>query len=81
MSSPNALAPAAGTRWRHYKGGFYTVITIAKREGSAEPLVVYKAASDGQVWVRPLTEWRGLVGKDTPRFSPVGAAAAPLRDR
>ena len=73
--------PTPGSRWQHYKGGFYTVITLAKREGSAEPLVVYQAARDRLVWVRPLSEWQEFVGRDTPRFAPAGAAAEPLGGR
>ncbi len=81
MSSLVQGPPAPGSRWQHYRGGFYTVITIARREGTAEPLVIYKAAKDGAVWARPLTEWTQLVGKNTPRFVPVGAAARPLGER
>lgn len=77
--NPHPPPPAAGSRWQHYKGGFHTVVTIAKREGSAEPLVIHKAAGDAVARATPLTEWRQHVGKDTPRFAPVGAAAAKLQ--
>ena len=71
--------PAAGSRWRHYQGAFHTVICVAKRRGSAEPLVVHEAAKGKEVTATPLTEWRDNVGKGVPRFSPASMIAEPLK--
>lgn len=68
--------PLVGTRWRHYKGGIYTVIAVGKVEKDQTPCVVYQCLADGQVWVRPLYEWQEVVCcRDTfqtfQRFTPV----------
>ncbi len=71
--------PAAGSRWQHYQGAFHTVICVAKRRGSAEPLVIHEAAKGKEATATPLTEWQDRVGKDTPRFAPVIAPVEPLK--
>lgn len=71
--------PAAGSRWQHYQGAFHTVICVAKRRGSAEPLVIHEAAKGKEVTATPLTEWRDQVGRGVPRFAPVIGAAEPLK--
>lgn len=71
--------PQVGTCWRHYKGGIYTVIAVGKVEKDQTPCVVYQSLADGQVWVRPLSEWEEIVRLDDPevfinvyqRFTPV----------
>jgi hypothetical protein len=40
-------------KFKHYKGGEYELVTLAMDEATNEPLVVYKALSDGTVWSRP----------------------------
>lgn len=41
-------------RFRHYKGGFYEFVALAKEEADPQNLlVVYKAETDGSVWARP----------------------------
>jgi hypothetical protein len=40
-------------KFKHYKGGEYELVTLATDEETNEPLVVYKALSDGTVWSRP----------------------------
>lgn len=71
--------PAAGSRWQHYQGGFHTVICVASRRGSAEPLVIHEVAKGKAIVATPLTEWRDHVGKGTPRYAPVAAAAEQLK--
>ena len=64
-------------RYRHYKGGEYTVIGVAQHSESAELLVVYRPEyGEGRLWVRPLPMFNQLV--DTPtgpvqRFTYIGA--------
>lgn len=66
-----ALAPG---RYRHYKGGEYEVIGIARHSESLEALVVYRPRV-GQTgwWVRPHAMFVGSLevdGVTVPRFTP-----------
>lgn len=52
------LAPLPSTprpgRYRHYKGGEYRVLGLARHSESLEPLVVYQALyGERGLWVRP----------------------------
>lgn len=61
--------PSPGSRWRHYKGHEYEVVTCAVVEATMEVVVVYRDA--GFVWTRPLAQWEEPVtfqGAPTPRF-------------
>ena len=41
-------------RYRHYKGGEYEVVAVARHSESLEPLVVYRPLyADAGWWVRP----------------------------
>jgi hypothetical protein len=58
-------------RYRHYGGGEYDVIGVAWLEASMEEAVVYRAAVDGTLWVRPVKDFLAEVEKDGykgPRF-------------
>jgi hypothetical protein len=70
------LPPTPTGRYRHYKGGEYQVIGVARHSETLEPLVVYRPLyDDGGLWVRPHAmffeslEWQGRV---QPRFCRVG---------
>jgi hypothetical protein len=59
--------------YRHYKGGHYSLVGVAKHTETGEPLVVYKSINllDTTLWVRPLAMFQSMVtvdGKQTPRF-------------
>jgi hypothetical protein len=42
-------------RYRHYKGKFYQVLTVARHSETREWLVVYRCLYDDySIWVRPL---------------------------
>lgn len=82
---PNVEPLAEGSRWQHYKGGFYRVVTVGKREADLTPVVVYAAEQDGSVWVRPLDEWRDRIATVTDdgrfevsRFTPIGESCAEM---
>ena len=64
-------------KYRHFKGGMYEVIALAKHSETLEEIVVYKALyGEGKVWVRPLAMWEETVfvdGKEIPRFTYAGA--------
>ena len=56
--------------YRHYKGGLYEVLHLARHSETEEELVVYRSLSEGGVWVRPAAMFVEQVnGK--PRFERV----------
>ena len=59
--------------YRHFKGGRYEVIAIARHSETGENMVVYKALyGDGGIWVRPEKMWNEEVvyqGEKTRRFT------------
>ena len=63
-------------RYRHFKGGEYEVLMIAKNSENLEDTVVYRALyGDGGVWVRPLSMWNETVvrdGTEYKRFTYIG---------
>ena len=65
-------------RYRHYKGGEYEVIGIARHSETDERVVVYRPLyNDSGLWVRPLamfTETVLVEGIPTPRFAYIGPA-------
>ena len=65
--------------YRHYKGGQYEVVGVAKHSETLEDMVVYKALyGEGGLWVRPLSMWDNLVehdGKTVRRFTYTGQSA------
>jgi hypothetical protein len=60
-------------RYRHYKGGEYEVIGVARHTETLEPLVVYRPLyNDSGLWVRPHAMFFGQVvidGVARPRFA------------
>lgn len=63
-------------KYRHYKGGEYEVIGIAKDHETLEDLVVYRALYDKHVlWARPLEMFSEKVeinGKKVSRYKYIG---------
>lgn len=59
-------------KYRHFKGGIYELVSLAKHSETLEIMVVYRALyGDGDVWVRPLSMWCECVefeGRTVPRF-------------
>ena len=56
--------------YRHFKGGYYIVHSLATVEADSdgEEVVVYQSLQDGRVWLRPLSSFQELVpeGKENP---------------
>ena len=69
---PNLPAIAAGLS-RHYKGGLYQVLALARHSETREPMVVYQALyGEYGHWVRPasmFTETVVVDGNTVPRFA------------
>ncbi|HSV71075.1 MAG TPA: DUF1653 domain-containing protein [Methylibium sp.] len=72
------LPPLPATRpgrYRHYKGGEYEVLGVARHSETLEALVVYRPLyNDSGLWVRPHAMFFGVVeldGRTVPRFAPV----------
>jgi hypothetical protein len=75
MSEP---LPAPG-RYRHFKGGLYEVIGVARHSETRELLVVYRPLyNETGLWVRPLAMFSATVtedGQQVPRFRRVDDGA------
>ena len=63
-------------KYRHFKGGEYELIEVAKHSETLEPMVVYRALyGEGGLWVRPAAMWNEHVDKENyhgPRFTYIG---------
>ena len=68
--------------YKHYKGGFYKILGVAKHENTGEELAVYREISrgletgEGPLYVRPLEQFFEEVeyrGKVSTRFQYVSA--------
>ena len=69
-------------RYRHFKGGEYELLWIARHSETDEPMVVYRALypcgetpNGDRVWVRPLSMWEEEIerdGKRLRRFAYIG---------
>jgi hypothetical protein len=60
--------------YRHFKGGLYEVLGVARHSETEEELVVYKN-HQGHLWVRPKAMFLETVthhGREVPRFAYLG---------
>jgi hypothetical protein len=75
--------PAPG-RYRHFKGGEYELLNVARHSETKELLAVYKSVEDQEtIWARPLEMFTELVdhaGAELPRFEPI-AGSSKVRSR
>ena len=73
LSPLPTLAPG---RFRHYKGGEYEVMAVARHSETLEAVVVYRPLyNDSGWWVRPYEMFVGSVvidGVERPRFRHIG---------
>ena len=76
MSDLTPLPATPLGRYRHYKGGEYEVIGVARHSESTEPMVVYRPLyDDSGWWVRPhamFFEDVNIDGRRQPRFQRIG---------
>lgn len=71
MAEDNRMKfPASGELWKHYKGGLYRIVAVGKYEPTMEPVAIYKALKDGEIWVRPMPQFMGCLDENgyVPRF-------------
>lgn len=65
-------------RYRHYKGGEYEVLGVARHSETEEEMVLYRPLyGEGALWVRPLGMFQETVqvgGEPLPRFELIAAA-------
>lgn len=63
-------------RYRHYKGGEYEVMGVARHSETLAPQVVYRPLyNDSGWWVRPFEMFTGTLlvdGVQRPRFEHIG---------
>ena len=52
-------------KYRHFKGGEYEVLGVARHSETEEEMVVYRALyGDGGLWLRPAAMWNETVERD-----------------
>lgn len=75
MSNLPNLPEACLGRYRHYKGGEYEVVGVARHSETLEPMVVYRPLyNETGLWVRPYEMFFGQIEVDGQlqlRFAPV----------
>ena len=75
MTYEEAAAAAAPGLYRHFKGNYYRVLSIARNSETTEPMVVYQALyGNGGIWVRPADMWNETLereGRAVRRFQPL----------
>ncbi len=63
-------------RYRHFKGGEYEVLGVARHSETGEDMVVYRPLyGERALWVRPAAMWEETVereGKTFVRFTYIG---------
>lgn len=70
--------PISGVRVRHYKGGEYTILTLARHTETWEPLVIYRD-DENRIYARPASMFgEYLPDKKCYRFEPIGREAQPF---
>ena len=74
-----AKAPPRPGLYRHFKGGEYEFLSVARHSETKELLAVYRSVEDREtIWVRPLEMFTGMVDHaDTklPRFEAVSESS------
>lgn len=56
--------------YRHFKGGYYLVLSTATVEDTQEEVVVYQSLQDGKVWTRPISVFQEPVPEG--KLNPTG---------
>lgn len=52
-------------KYRHFKGGLYEIVCIAKNSETLEDTVIYRSLTEPEkIWARPLSMWDETVERD-----------------
>lgn len=43
--------------YKHFKGGMYTLISVAKNSETLEDMIIYQSNETGILWCRPAEMW------------------------
>ncbi len=73
-AEPSPINPKPGERYRHFKGGEYTIESVARHSETLEKLVIYKSDKSGDVWARPYDMFTAVIeyeGERINRFSKI----------
>lgn len=54
---PENFYPQDGAIYRHWKGGLYRVLMVARVEATQDRVVVYAPFAGGMAWTRPIREF------------------------
>ena len=68
--------------YRHFKGGIYEAIGVARHSETEEELVVYRSPA-GDLWVRPKDMFLGtalVAGQPVLRFTRIGEPGSAATD-
>jgi hypothetical protein len=70
-------------RYRHYKGGLYEVLGVARHSETLEPLVLYRSCDEPEVgfWARPFSMFIEKINEGTEtraRFEYLGIASGAV---
>ena len=69
MTYEEAAAAITPGLYRHFKGNYYRVLSIARHSETVQPMVVYRALyGDRGVWVRPAEMWDEVIERDGKTF-------------
>ena len=56
-------------KYRHFKGGLYEIVCIAKNSETLEDTVIYRSLTEPEkIWARPLSMWNERVTRDGKEF-------------
>lgn len=56
-------------KYRHFKGGLYEIVCIAKNSETLEDTVIYRSLTEpDKIWARPLSMWDETVERDGKEF-------------
>jgi hypothetical protein len=66
--------------YRHFKGGIYRVVGIARHSETEEEMVVYESPA-GDLWVRPSAMFFGMAVVDGHEVQRFARMESPARER
>lgn len=56
-------------RYKHFKGGYYTVLFTAQDSETRECVVVYRSEETQELWTRPVEMFAEMIDRGGRRFS------------